>query len=221
MKDEGSEVDLIGAEDRPIPNDQWVPADHGTEKGALQKRVARGLTWTFIDTWGSQLIQLIIFAILAHLLTDVDFGTVALAAVFVQFAQLFVDQGLGDALIQRKSLTRLQIDTAFWVAVVTGAMFMVLGFAVGIPDLRACLGKPELAPIIAVLSLTFLETSFSSVQMALLRRDMRFRSLAIASRGGRRRRRIGVWGAFQGGVRGRWWPTRSPTGSFRYSRCGP
>ena len=30
-------------------NDQWVPPEHGVEKGALQKRVARGLTWTFVD----------------------------------------------------------------------------------------------------------------------------------------------------------------------------
>jgi len=160
------------------PAEPWVPAEHGTQTPALQGRVARGLTWTFVDTWGSQAIQLAIFAILAHLLTTVDFGMVALAAVFVQFAQLFVDQGLGDALIQRKVLTRLQIDTAFWVAVVTGALFTVLGFVLAVP-ISLLVGQPELAPIIAVLSLTFLETSFSSVQMALLRRDMRFRSLAI------------------------------------------
>ena len=159
-------------------NDQWVPSEHGTEKGALQKRVARGLTWTFVDTWGSQAISLIIFAILAHLLTDVQFGLVALAAVFVAFAQLFVDQGLGDALIQRKMVTRLQIDTAFWVAVVTGGGLMVLGFLLAVP-ISILVGQPDVAPIIAVLSLTFLETSFSSVQMALLRREMRFKSLAL------------------------------------------
>ena len=159
-------------------DDQWVPSEHGSETGALQKRVARGLTWTFVDTWGSQAISLIIFAILAHLLTDVQFGLVALAAVFVAFAKLFVDQGLGDALIQRKTVTRLQIDTAFWVAVVTGGGLMVLGFLLAIP-ISILVGQPDIAPIIAVLSLTFLETSFSSVQMALLRREMRFRSLAL------------------------------------------
>jgi O-antigen/teichoic acid export membrane protein len=158
-------------------NEEWVPPEHGTETGALQKRVARGLTWTFIDTWGGQLVQLFIFATLAHLLTKVDFGLVALATVFVNFAQLFVDQGLGDALIQRKVVTRIQIDTAFWVAVVTGFVFMLGGFALAYP-ISVLVNQPPLAPIIAALSLTFLETSFSSVQMALLRRDMRFRSLA-------------------------------------------
>src|SRR4029078_10074476 len=78
----------------------------------------------------------------------------------------------------RKVVTRLQIDTAFWVAVVTGALFTGLGFVLALP-ISILVGEPGLAPIIAVLSLTFLETSFSSVQMALLRRDMRFRSLAL------------------------------------------
>jgi O-antigen/teichoic acid export membrane protein len=78
-----------------------VPPDHGSEKGALQGRVARGLTWTFIDTWGSQFIQLAIFAILARQLSEVQIGLVALAPVFIAFDQLFVFQGLGDALIQR------------------------------------------------------------------------------------------------------------------------
>ncbi|HEY5520300.1 MAG TPA: lipopolysaccharide biosynthesis protein [Candidatus Limnocylindrales bacterium] len=168
-----------GSKASGVPSsDKWVPAEHGTEKGALQKRVAQGLTWTFVDTWGSQFMSLIIFAILAHLLTDVDFGLVALAAVFVQFAQLFVDQGLGDALIQRKAITRLQIDTAFWVAVVTGAGIMVLGIALAWP-ISSLVAQPKLAPIIAVLSVNFLVVAVSSVQMALLQREMRFKSLAL------------------------------------------
>jgi polysaccharide transporter, PST family len=156
----------------------WVPGEHGTDRGALQKKAARGLTWTFIDTWGSQFIQLAIFALLARLLTPVDFGLVALATVFVSFAQLFVDQGLGDALIQRKTITRLQIDTAFWVAVVTGTVLMFVGFALAVP-ISIVVNSPDLAPIIAVLSITFLDVSLSSVQLAILRREMRFRSLAL------------------------------------------
>ncbi len=162
----------------PESNEQWVPPDHGTETGALQKRVARGLTWTFIDTWGGQFIALFIFAILAHALTDVDFGLVALATVFIAFAQLFVDQGLGDALIQRTSVTRLQIDTAFWVAVVTGLVLMVVGIVLAEP-IAILVNEPGLAPIIVVLSINFVVTALSSVQLALLRRDMRFRSLAL------------------------------------------
>jgi len=159
-------------------SDQWLPADHGTEKGPLQQKVARGLTWTLIDTWGTQLLGLVIFAILARLLLPEDFGLVALAAVFVAFAQLFVDQGLGDALIQRPSVTRRQIDTAFWVSVLTGTALTIGGILLSGPT-AALLKEPDLEPILMALSFTFIFAALNSIQVALLRRDMRFKSLAV------------------------------------------
>lgn len=159
-------------------SEPWLPADHGSETGALQGRVARGLTWTLIDTWGSQLLALVIFIVLARLLTAADFGLVALAAVFIFFAQLIVDQGLGDALIQRRSLTRSNIDTAFWVSMATGTMLTVVGLLLAAP-IATLLNEPRLEPILRVLSLTFVLAALNSIQMALLRREMAFRSLAV------------------------------------------
>ena len=159
-------------------SDQWLPAEHGSEEGPLRQRVARGVTWTLIDSWGAQLLGLVIFAILANLLLPEDFGLVALAAVFVAFAQLLVDQGLGDALIQRPRVTRSEMDTAFWVAVVTGVLLTVIGIIAAWP-IAAVLGEPRLVPIIQTLSLSFVLAALNSIQIALLRREMRFRSLAV------------------------------------------
>jgi PST family polysaccharide transporter len=157
---------------------EWQPSTHGSERGGLQERVARGLTWTLIDTWGSQLLGLVIFVLLARLLLPVDFGLVALAAVFVAFAQLMVDQGLGDAVVQRPTLTRRQLDTAFWASILTGLIITVAGVVLAIP-IAIVLGDRRLEPILQVLSATFLLTALSSIQMGLLRREMAFRSLAI------------------------------------------
>jgi O-antigen/teichoic acid export membrane protein len=156
----------------------WVPASHGTQTGDLQKRFTRGLTWTVVDGWGGQLVALATFLVLTHLLGQVDFGLVALAMVFVTFTQLFVDQGMGDALIQRKVLTRTSIDTAFWVAIVTGALLTGVGILLSGP-LSELVNEPRLAPIIGVLSIMFLITPLNSIQAALLQREMAFRSLAI------------------------------------------
>ncbi len=144
----------------------------------MQKRVARGLLWTLIDTWGSQLLGLVVFAILAHLLEPVDFGLVALAAVFVALGQLFADQGLGDAVIQRRELTRRQLDTAFWAALATGVLLSVAGVVLAIP-VAALLGEPRLEQILQVLSLVFVLAALNSIQLALLRRELDFRSLAV------------------------------------------
>ena len=158
--------------------EEWRPSDHAAAKGGLQGRVARGLTWTLIDTWGSQLLGLVIFVLLARLLTEIDFGLVTAAAVFVGFAQLFVDQGLGDAVVQRPTLTRRQLDSAFWASMATGAVITVVGVVLAAP-ISIGLGDRRLEPIIQALSLIFLLTALSSVQTGLLRREMAFRSLAL------------------------------------------
>ena len=156
----------------------WTPADHGTNQAGLQGRVARGLTWTLLDTWGSQLLGLLIFTLLANLLVPQDFGLVALAAVFVSLGQLFADQGLGDAVIQRKSITRRQLDTAFWVAMITGTLLTLGGIALA-PLIALAVNEPRLTPIIQALSIIFVLVALTSIQMGILRREMDFRSLAV------------------------------------------
>jgi PST family polysaccharide transporter len=155
----------------------------GDDAANLHGKVARGLTWTFIHTWGRQLLNLAIFVILARLLVPDDFGLVALAAVFVNLAQLVVDQGLGDALIQRRELSQRHIDTAFWVAVATGLSLVTAGVLLAYP-IAALLGEPELRPILQALSVTFLLSALGSIQIALLRRRLNFRALALRALGG-------------------------------------
>lgn len=158
----------------------WLPAEHGTDNRDLRGRVARGLIWTLADSWGRQLLGLAIFVVLANLLLQADIGLVALAAVFVNFAQLFVDQGLSDALVQRRTLVRAHLDTAFWISMAIGAAMTVAGIVLAIP-IAALLGEPQLEPILQVLSFSFPLFALSSVQAAILRRELNFRSLAMRS----------------------------------------
>ena len=139
-----------------------------------------GLAWTIVDNWGRQLLGFVVFVILANLLHPADFGLVALAVVFVNFAQVFVDQGMGDAIIQRKELSRSHIDTAFWVAMGTGLVLTLAGVVLAIP-VAAVLNQPELQPILQVLSLTFVLSAMRTIQTDLLRRELAFRSLAVRS----------------------------------------
>lgn len=159
-------------------SEEWQPAEHGTDNRGLQQRVARGIFWAIADNWGRQLVGLLVFFVLVALLTPVDFGLVALATVFVAFAQIFVDQGMGDALVQRRQVTPEHIDTAFWVSLLTGVLLTVAGIVLAIP-IAALMGEPELRPILQVLSFIFVLTALSSVQIGLLRREMAFRSLAL------------------------------------------
>src|SRR6186997_81853 len=113
----GGRASKLPGMSEPIEGDPGSPPDAPEPDSRDARRrfrqdVATGLTWTLIGTWGRQGIDLIVFAFLARLLLPEDFGLVALALVFVLLAQLLVDQGMGDALVQRREITPLQVDTA-------------------------------------------------------------------------------------------------------------
>jgi O-antigen/teichoic acid export membrane protein len=146
--------------------------------GSLGLAAVRGLAWTTLRSVSSRIVGSVVFVILARLLDPKAFGTVALASVFVVLLSLLVESGFGEAVIQRKELTRSDLDTAFWVNNATGVGLALLMTASA--DLLGVLfDQPELAPVLQALSLVFVFTALASVPQALLRRELRFRELAF------------------------------------------
>ena len=146
----------------------------------LRRLAARGVFWTALEHWGYQLATLVIFAVLAHLLSPEAFGLVALATVFTNLLKIVADQGMADAIVQRPDLEGEHLDSAFWMSVAFGALLTVLLAAAAWP-IAAIFGEPELGPVLAAMALTLFISGLSSVQRALLRREFSFGSLTARS----------------------------------------
>lgn len=71
----------------------------------LKSRAIAGLSWSFVGQIVKQVFQFVVNVALAHLLSPADFGLVAMAMVFINFASVFADMGVSSALIQRKHVT--------------------------------------------------------------------------------------------------------------------
>ncbi|MGB3639966.1 MAG: oligosaccharide flippase family protein, partial [Rivularia sp. (in: cyanobacteria)] len=56
---------------------------------SIKQKAIKGIFWSGIQNWGSQAGSLIIFLVLARLLSPADFGLVALANTFLAFFNLF------------------------------------------------------------------------------------------------------------------------------------
>ncbi len=143
---------------------------------SLRKEAARGVFWTAAGNWGYQLTTLVVFAVLSRLLVPEAFGLVALALVFTEVLKLITEQGMADAIVQRRHLEPAHLDTALWMSVGIGG-FLTLGVAAGSTLIADVVNEPELGPVLQWLSLTLLIASFSSVQKAILTRELRFSSL--------------------------------------------
>lgn len=147
---------------------------------SIKKKTIQGVFWSGIQNWGSQAGSFIVFLILARLLTPGAFGLVALANVFLNFVQIFLNQGFPEALIQRKEIEDIHINTAFWTQVVIGIFLTSLTFFFANP-LAKVFNQLQLISILQVLSFVFIISSFSQTQMALLKRNFAFKSLATRS----------------------------------------
>jgi PST family polysaccharide transporter len=147
-------------------------------EGGLRARAAKGVAWTAASNWGDQVARLLVFAILSRLLDPEAFGLVALAWVFIGLTDVVAEQGLVDALVQRRHVTPTVLATAFWMTLGLGAVLMLLLVAFSVP-IATALDQEELAPVLVVLALVIPIGSLSHVQRAILRRDLAFRSLAL------------------------------------------
>jgi PST family polysaccharide transporter len=103
-----------------------------------------------------------------------------MAAIFLGFVNIFLDQGFSQAIIQRRELEREHLDTVFWTNVSISVLLTFISIASA--DLIAkFFTQPDLTPVIRWLSLSFLIGSLNNVQVAILQRNLNFKPLAIRS----------------------------------------
>jgi Membrane protein involved in the export of O-antigen and teichoic acid len=146
----------------------------------LREKAISSVLWSATQTWGVRVISFLVMIALARLVVPEAFGLVAYATVFIAFAQIFVNQGFSDAIVQFSQLSREHLDTAFWASLLTGSILSLIGFfsAGVVADLFR---EPQLIPILRWLSPIFFLSALSSVQQAILRRELAFKSLTIRS----------------------------------------
>lgn len=147
------------------------------------KLVFSGFLWRFAERCGAQGVTFLVSIILARLLDPVVYGTVALVTVFTSIMQVFVDSGLGNALIQKKDADDLDFSTVFFFNIVVCCfLYLVMFFAA--PFIAALYDMPDITPVIRVLSLVLIISGVKNVQQAYVSRNMLFKRFFFATLGG-------------------------------------
>ncbi len=143
----------------------------------LHQRAVKSLFWAGAAQGGRLAFQLLIMAVLAHFLMPSDFGLIAMATVFVEFALILVDFGIGRALIQKQDIRDAHFSTALWFHLAAGVLCYAV-FWVAAPLVSLFYARPELTGVIRFLSLDFILAAIGFVPQALLQRQMNFKALA-------------------------------------------
>ncbi len=111
-------------------------------------------------------------AVLARLLSPADYGLMALTAVFMGFATILTDMGLGAAVVQARRIDDRLLSTAFWLNAVLCLAVAAVVAALAWP-ISWFFGEPQLVGLTLVASLSML-ISVNTVNVGLMRRSLRF-----------------------------------------------
>lgn len=161
-------------------------------------RVFNNFIWRFLERCGAQGVTFVVSIVLARLLDPAVYGTVALMTVFTAILQVFVDSGLGNALIQKKDADDLDFSSVFYFNIVVCAgLYLVMFF--GAPHIAIFYGIPELIPLIRVQSIALVISGIKNVQQAYVSRNMIFKKFFFATLGGTLGAAVvGIWMAWGG-----------------------
>jgi PST family polysaccharide transporter len=165
----------------PAHPDTPGPADEETASELSDAQLPSGpVKWAFISNWGQQGITLLVSIALAAIVGPRAYGIVALAIIYIAFVQLFVDQGIAQTIIQRANLEDDHLHSAFWMNLAWSLLLVAVSLVVSHWWAKAT-GTHELELVIDLLSITILFQALTVVQQAVLRREMKFKRLALRS----------------------------------------
>lgn len=148
------------------------------ESGGLKRTAVRGMGWTTASTLTRFLITLVSTPLLARMLSPTDYGIAAMSALVIEIVALFGEFGFHTALIQRKRISRLDLETAFWTSAAIG-LALALIVAAFAPAFAAFFKTETLTSVLYVAAVGLALTNLSGVHYTMLVRGMRFKQMAL------------------------------------------
>ena len=139
--------------------------------------------WRFLERCGAQGVTFIVSIVLARLLDPTVYGTVALVTIFTTIMQVFVDSGMGNALIQKKDADDLDFSSVFYFNMaMCSVLYLIMFFAA--PFIASFYRMPELTAIVRVLSFVVVISGVKNVQQAYVSRHLMFKRFFFSTLGG-------------------------------------
>ena len=145
---------------------------------SVKKEIAKGVFWIAVAKYSGIVIQLVITAILARLISPAAFGTIAVAMVILHFLNILADIGVGPAVVQYKQLAKHHLNSLFTLTIYIGIVLaVVLYFLSSI--IANYYDDLILEHVCQMMVIVIFFQSMNVVPNALMRKDKLFRMIAF------------------------------------------
>ena len=148
-----------------------------------RNKVVVNFVWRFAERCGAQGVSFVVSIVLARILEPSVYGTIALVTVFTTILQVFIDSGLGTALIQKKNADDLDFSSVFYFNFfVCLVLYIIMFFSA--PSIARFYNDLTLIPVIRVISLTLVISGVKNIQQAYVSKNMLFKRFFFSTLGG-------------------------------------
>ncbi|MED0658969.1 MOP flippase family protein [Bacillus sp. FSL W8-1127] len=146
---------------------------------SLKQKAIQGVKWTTVSTVITILLQLLQLVVLGRLLDSSAFGLMGMVLVIVGFADLFMDMGISNAIIQRQDISKKELSSLYWLNVISGAFIAVLIWCFS-PVIADLFKEPKMSDLVKWIAVIYLITPLGQQYRALLQKELRFNLIAKA-----------------------------------------
>lgn len=140
---------------------------------SLKKKVANSMKLTSLSMLITSVLQIIQLVVLGRILGPAVYGILALVQIVIQFAQMYMDMGLTDAIIQKAKISKIQLSSLYWFSIFMGIGIFIILF-IAAPFLAILFNHAELKEMIRVVGISFLIIPFGLQFQTIASKNLEF-----------------------------------------------
>lgn len=132
------------------------------------------LVWKTFEHYGVYGIRFVLQMVLARILEPEHYGVVAIATIFIDLSNVFIQKGFAIALVRNKNLDDIDASSVFYLSELVSIILYFLLFVCSEP-FATFYSILELKGLIRLMSLSLFFGAYSSILNSIIQRQMLFR----------------------------------------------
>lgn len=145
--------------------------------------IVSNLLWRFLERCGAQLVSFVVSIIIARILGPEYYGIIAIINIYTGIISVFIDSGLGNAIIQKKDPTDLDYNSVFYFNILSSSILYLALFFLAIP-ISKFYNNPDLIIYIRVQSILLLISGIKNIQQSYVSKNLLFKKFFFSTLGG-------------------------------------
>lgn len=141
---------------------------------SLTNKTIHGVAWNSLDRIANYGISFLVSIVLARLLSPEDYGLIGLINIFIVIFNTILDGGLSTALIRKDKVNDADFNTVFYSNLFV-SIVLTFSLILCAPWISTFFQRPELVPLLKVMSFILVINAFAIIQQTSLTRNINFK----------------------------------------------